>query len=58
MLGGLYTVIEGYRELQLQDPKIDGLLRSPNVDALRLLRNATFHFQKEFFESEDDAFHW
>ena len=46
---GLYAVIEGYRELQLQDPKIDGLLRSPNVDALRLLRNATFHFQKEFF---------
>lgn len=46
---GLYVVIEGYRELQLQDAKIEALLQSPNVDALRLLRNATFHFQKEFF---------
>lgn len=46
---GLYVVIEGYRELQLQDAKIDALLQSPNVDALRLLRNASFHFQKEFF---------
>src|SRR5690242_14928407 len=44
---GLYIVVEGYRELQLHDPKIDELLRSPNVDALRLFRNATFHFQKE-----------
>jgi len=35
--------------LQLSDPKIDELLRSPNADALRLFRNATFHFQKEFF---------
>lgn len=46
---GLYVVIEGYRELQLQDAEIEALLQSPNVDALRLLRNATFHFQKEFF---------
>ncbi len=46
---GLYVVIEGYRELQLQDAKIDALLQSRNVDALRLLRNSTFHFQKEFF---------
>ena len=44
---GLYVVIEGFRELQLQDGKIDSLLQSPNVEALRLMRNATFHFQRE-----------
>jgi hypothetical protein len=57
----LYVVIEGFRELRFQDEKIDKLLQSPNVDALRLMRNATFHFQKEdvsrklmpIFESAD-----
>ena len=46
---GLYVVIEGFRKLRLQDKQIDALLKSPNVEALRLMRNATFHFQKEFF---------
>jgi hypothetical protein len=46
---GLYIVIEGFRELQLQDKRIDALLQSSNVEALRLMQNATFHFQKEFF---------
>ena len=46
---GLYVVIEGFRQLQLQDEKIEALLQSPNVEALRLMRNATFHFQEEFF---------
>ena len=27
---------------------IDALLQSPNTEALRLMRNATFHYQKEF----------
>ena len=44
----LYVVIEGFKELQLRDAKIEWLLQSPNVDALKRLRNATFHFQKEF----------
>ena len=44
----LYVVIEGFRKLKRRDEKIEELLRSPNVDALRLLRNATFHFQNEF----------
>jgi hypothetical protein len=44
----LYVVIEGFKELRLRDAKIEALLQSQNVDALKRLRNATFHFQKEF----------
>lgn len=45
----IYVVIEGFRELKLKDTKVEALLQSPNVEALRLMRNAIFHFQKEFF---------
>jgi hypothetical protein len=61
--GSLYVVIEGYRELGLDNPDIDQLLESPNVDHLRLFRNGTFHFQPEliseklfwFWDSEDSV---
>ena len=49
---GLYVVIEGFRELNLKDAKIEALLQSPNVEALRLARNATFHFQNDGFISK------
>ncbi|EOW3978454.1 hypothetical protein [Vibrio parahaemolyticus] len=43
----LYVVIEGYRELGSTDDKVDSLLKQCDfVDALRLFRNATFHYQK------------
>jgi hypothetical protein len=59
---GIYLVIEGWRDLGLEDPKIDELLQSPFVDRLRLFRNATFHYQKEplswkhlqFFGTEEE----
>ena len=46
----LYVVIEGYRELDLHDAKIDALLRSPNVDLLRRYRNGVDHYQKDYFD--------
>ena len=49
---GMYVVIEGFRELNLKDSKIETLLRSSNVKSLRLVRNATFHFQKDGFISK------
>jgi len=51
--GGLYVVIEGYKELGLSDAKIDNLLNSPNVDLLKRYRNGVFHFQKKY---NDDRF--
>ncbi|NTU42127.1 MAG: hypothetical protein HGA78_03560 [Nitrospirales bacterium] len=43
----LYVVVEGYRELQLQDEQIDALLGQEElVDALRRFRNAIFHYQE------------
>lgn len=48
--GGLYVVIEGWRDLKLSDPEIDKLLQSRNVDLLRRYRNGVFHFQKEYFD--------
>jgi len=49
---GLYVVVEGFKELNLKDAKIEQLLQSPNVEALRFVRNATFHFQKDGFISK------
>jgi hypothetical protein len=45
----LFVVIEGYSEFAPADPNIDKLLQSDHVDALRLYRNATFHFQSSAF---------
>jgi hypothetical protein len=41
-------VIEGSQDLKLHDQKIDARLQLPNVDALKRLRHATFHFQNQF----------
>jgi hypothetical protein len=43
-LSALYVVAEGFIELRLKDPIIESLVES-HIDALRLFRNATFHFQ-------------
>ncbi len=47
MYSALYVVIEGWKDLGLNDPKIDDLIQSPFVDRLRRFRNATFHYQKD-----------
>ena len=52
----IYVVIEGFKELKLQDAKIEALLQSPNVKALQLYRNATFHFQKEYLSPKMNQF--
>lgn len=46
----LYVVIEGWRELNLNDSEVDHLLASPNVDLLRRYRNGTFHFQATYYD--------
>jgi hypothetical protein len=48
--GGIYVVVEGWRELKLTDPIIDTLLQSPNVQLLRRYRNGTFHFQRKYLD--------
>ncbi|HEY9017665.1 hypothetical protein [Thiomicrospira sp.] len=46
--GLIYVVVEGYKALKCTNPKVDELLSQEDfVDALRLFRNSTFHFQKE-----------
>ena len=48
LYGLIYVVIEGYKELKCTDQKVDSLLEKNDfVDALRLFRNATFHYQKK-----------
>lgn len=46
--GGLYVVVEGWKELDIVDEPIDRLLDSPNVGLLRRFRNGVFHFQKKY----------
>jgi hypothetical protein len=44
----LYVVVEGYRELGYHDAQVDTLLANDQyVTALRLFRNATFHYQTD-----------
>lgn len=48
LYGLIFVVVEGYKELKYTNDKIDSLLIQDDfVDALRLFRNATFHYQKE-----------
>ena len=48
LYGLIYVVIEGYQELNCKDENVDSLLEKEDfVDALRLFRNATFHYQKK-----------
>jgi hypothetical protein len=46
--GLLYVVIEGYKELNLSDGKINLLLQNREyLNNLKRLRNAVFHFQNK-----------
>jgi len=47
---GLYVVIEGWSQLRLSDPIIDGLLKSPKVGLLKRYRHGVFHFQTDYFD--------
>lgn len=47
LYGLIFVVVEGYRELKCVNQKVDELLAQDDfVDALRLFRNAIFHYQK------------
>src|SRR5262249_44466977 len=50
--GCLYILIEGWRTLRLENQEIDALLRSSNVNLLRIYRNATFHYQKDYLHEK------
>jgi hypothetical protein len=46
----LYVVVEGYKELQCNDPDVDQLLSNTDyVEAFRRFRNANFHYQEDPF---------
>jgi hypothetical protein len=47
----LYIVVQGFRKLKLIDPRINPLLASPNVKALRRCWNGVFHYQPDFFSA-------
>lgn len=54
--GCLYVVIEGWRDLGLNDQEVESFLASPNVDLLKRYRNAAFHYQKKYFHEKFTAF--
>jgi hypothetical protein len=57
----LFVVAEGWRGLNLTDPRIDNLINQ-HWDSLKLFRNAVFHYQRkdqkhvQFFDA--DKFNW
>jgi hypothetical protein len=53
----LYVVIEGWRELKLEDQDISRLLASPYVETLRRYRNGAFHFQRTLTDPRFADFH-
>jgi hypothetical protein len=48
--GALYVVVEGWKNMALEDAVINKLLESPNVELLKRFRNGAFHFQKEYLD--------
>jgi hypothetical protein len=48
----LTVVVQGFRNLKLVDPRVDALLASPNVKALRRCWNGVFHFQPDYFSAK------
>ena len=46
----LNTVIEGWKTLKLEDPKIDALLQSENTNHLKMFRHGVLHYQKDYFD--------
>lgn len=54
--GSLFVVCEGWQELSLSDPKIDGYLSDPKLGVLKRYRNGAFHFQKDYFDSRFTEF--
>ena len=46
--GLVYVVCEGFKALQLTDPRLDEMFADPLFDKLRRYRNAIFHFQRGF----------
>jgi len=45
-----YVVIEGWRELGLDDSEINGMLESPYAELLKQYRKSVCHFQKNYFD--------
>lgn len=51
--GSLYVVIEAWQQEKFKDEQIDLLLADKeNINLLRLCRNGTFHFQKNYFTAK------
>jgi hypothetical protein len=47
----LYVVVEGWQELGCEDPEVDALLASANVQHLRRYRNGVCHFQRTYLDN-------
>lgn len=49
----LYVVIEEYRQTDLTNKDVDALISDQTkIENLRLFRNATFHFQEDYFSEK------
>lgn len=45
----LYSVVEGYKKLDLDNLEVNQLLASPNLEALRKFRHSVTEFHKRYF---------
>ena len=52
----LYVVVEGWQRLNLQDPRIDKLLESPNVGFLKQYRHFVCHYHPEYYDEKMAGF--
>lgn len=46
----LYVVVEGWRELSLEDGQLDQLLAHPYIELLRRYRNGVFHYRRRYWD--------
>ena len=55
-IASIYIVHEGLVQLDVQDTRLNRLRQKGNLDVLRRLRNATFHFEPRWRDQRHAAF--
>src|SRR5258708_4696671 len=49
---GMYTLVEGWKRLGLQDPRVDDLLDADHLKVLESFRHGVYHFHPEYYDQK------
>jgi len=55
-LAGMYTLIEGWKRLDLHDAEVDALLDAEHLKLLEAFRHGVYHFHPEYYDEKFRGF--